>query len=233
MIPVLGVPILNRPDLLYKMIDSIDVEVERLLIIDNGGVVAPSTMNKAERVITPGQNLGVAASWNHIMAETLDAPWWAIINSDIVFAPGDLDRLAKHMDNSTGLEGMVATLGSFSAFGINQAAVIKAGTFDENFHPAYFEDNDYQYRCVLTGVQIAGLPAGLAHQTSSTIASSNLYRDQNYRTFGVNSDYYRIKWGGSPLHEKYTTPFDRGGEPRIWELDAMRVESLKWRMDEP
>lgn len=233
MIPVLGVPILNRPDLLYQMIDSIDVEVGKLLIIDNGGVVARSTMNEAEEVIVTGQNLGVAASWNRIMAETPDAPWWAIVGFDVTFAPGDLDRLSKHMDNSIGPEGMVATLGTFSAFGINQAAVTRAGTFDENFHPAYFEDNDYHYRCALTDVRTASLPTGLTHRISSTIASSNNYRDENYRTFGANSDYYRIKWGGSPLHEKYTTPFDRGGEPRVWEFDAMRVESLKWRMDEP
>ena len=228
MIPVLGVPVLNRPDLLYRMLDSIDTEVGQIVIIDNGGVASQSTVNLNERVIRPGQNLGVAASWNFIIQATPLAKWWAIVNFDIVFAPGDLDRLAQHMDTTTGPEGMVAALGTFSAFGVSREAINKAGWFDENFHPAYFEDNDFQRRCDLAGVRSMSLPAGLSHNISSTIASDNHLRDQNYRTFGENSDYYRRKWGGSPLNEEYPTPFNNGGDIRAWHLDIDRLARQTW-----
>jgi len=39
MIPVMVVPVLNRYDLLQRMLDSIDFPVADLLIIDNGGDV--------------------------------------------------------------------------------------------------------------------------------------------------------------------------------------------------
>jgi GT2 family glycosyltransferase len=231
MIPVLGVPVLNRPDLLYRMLDSIDTEIGQIVIIDNGGVASQSTMNPNERVIRPGQNLGVAASWNLIMQVTPLASWWAIVNFDLVFAPGDLDRLAQHMDTTTGPEGMVATLGTFSAFGVSREAINRAGWFDENFHPAYFEDNDFQRRCDLAGVTSLSLPTGLTHSISSTIASDHRLRDQNYRTFPMNSDYYRLKWGGSPLHEKYPTPFNKGGDIRDWHLDINRLAGQSWEME--
>lgn len=37
MIPNLTVPVLNRYDLLQRMLDSIDFPIRDLLIIDNGG----------------------------------------------------------------------------------------------------------------------------------------------------------------------------------------------------
>jgi hypothetical protein len=40
----------------------------------------------------------------------------------------------------------VAGSGGWSIFAINRACVDNVGFFDENFFPAYFEDNDYHYR---------------------------------------------------------------------------------------
>ena len=233
MIPVLGVPVLSDPEVLYQMIDSIDVEVGRIVIIDNGGIVHQSTMNPNERVIKPGCNLGVAGSWNLIMQVTPDAPWWCIVNFDIVFAPGDLERLAQHMESTDRSQGIVAALGTFSAFGVSRETINRAGWFDENFHPAYFEDNDFQYRCDLSGVRSSNLPAGLTHKISSTIANHTNYRDENYRTFPHNSDYYIRKWGGSPQHEKFTTPFDLGGDIRDWHLDIDRLSGQSWKIEQP
>lgn len=220
MIPVLGVPILTRPDLLDEMLASIDVEVGEIVVIDNGGVVTRSDVS----VIRPEHNLGVAASWNAIARATPDAAWWAIVGFDVTFAPGDLDRLTKHMETTGGC----ALLGGFSAFGWDHAAIEGAGWFDENFHPAYFEDNDYDYRCRLANVPLVGLPAGLAHRISSTIGSSVTYSRENARTFPYNALYYKQKWGGLPRHERFTTPFNEGGDIRAWTLDAKRLDGLRW-----
>jgi hypothetical protein len=220
MIPILGVPVLNRPDLLDEMLATIDTDIGRLIIIDNGGVVTRTDYE----VHRPERNLGVAGSWNHILR--IDAPWWAIVNFDLTFGSGDLDHLASFMDEQTG--PMVALLGTFSAFGINRQAIELAGYFDENFHPAYFEDNDFDYRCRMTGVDMKNLPSGLLHRTSSTIGSSPVYSRENARTFPYNARYYMDKWGGSPRHERFTTPFDSGVSPKHWEIDQARLDRLVW-----
>lgn len=229
MIPVLGVPILTGSALLERMIRSIDVPVGRLIVVDNGDLdfhlpAIPEFDEINMTVMRPGHNLGVAASWNAIIRATPDAPWWAIVNYDLVFAPGDLARLADHMER----EGGVALLGTFSAFGVDRGAIKRAGMFDENFHPAYFEDNDFDYRCRLAGVPMAGLPAGLSHEISSTLQSSLVFREGNTRSFPKNHDYFVRKWGGDPYHEVYTTPFNAGGDIRSWQLDVDRLAAQRW-----
>lgn len=222
-IPVLGVPILNRPDLLKKMLASIDYPVNRVVVIDNGAVVSDDVAN----VHRPGRNLGVAASWNYIITSNPDAPWWCIVNSDLEFAPGDLERLATHMET----QGGFAFLLTPSAFGITKEVVEKVGLFDENFHPAYYEDNDYVYRCGLLDVTCTALPAHYAHERSSTIYSDMTYLQENGRTFPENTMYYMHKWGGIPLQEAFKTPFNRGGSPREWTLDPDRIARLTWKKE--
>jgi len=223
MIPVLGVPILVRPDLLQEMFSSLDHEIGRMVIVDNGDVI-PYDQDPRMTVVRPGANLGVAASWNHIIKITPDAPWWAIVNFDVVFSPGDLDRLVDRMENG----GEVVLLGGFTAFGISRSAIAKAGWFDENFAPAYFEDNDYDMRCRLTGTPIEALPAGLRHRNSSTLRDSAQAREGNLRTFKPNKERFKAKWGGMPYRETFTTPFDQGGSPRDCTLDIDRLRDQTW-----
>ncbi len=213
MIPVLGVPILTRPELLDAMLASVDVEVGRTIIVDNGGVTD-------REAIRPGWNLGVAASWNLIIKASPLAPWWAIVNFDVVFAPGDLERLAEHMENVGGL----AMLGEMHAFGVDAATIERVGFFDENFHPGYCEDVDFKRRCRLAQVSVATLPAGLTHHTSSTIAEPR-YQQHNSRTYLENRAYYDQKWGGA---ESFDTPFGAGGHVGDWRLSLDRLRRLAW-----
>ena len=223
-VPVLGVPILNRPDLLDKMLDSIDVTVGQIIVVDNGGVVSdrPPT-----HVIRPGRNLGVAASWNLIIKSAPRAAWWFLPNFDVEFHPGDLARLAEHMDSVGG----VALLPTFEAFALTSEAVERVGWFDENFHPAYFEDNDFDYRCRLSGVSLIGLPASTRHEASATIRSSSTFSLENARTYPANAAYYQRKWGGPQHQEVYTTPFNEGGDHRSWRLDISRLADQSWKKE--
>jgi GT2 family glycosyltransferase len=230
MIPILGIPILSRPDLLWNMLASIDVPVGRIVVVDNGDVV-PVEEERARgiTVIRPRSNLGVGASWNLIIKTNPTAKWWAIANFDITFALGDLARLAGHMEKTNGL-GLLG--GGFAAFGIRREAIEKVGWFDENFVPAYYEDNDYDYRCRLADVPMEGLPTGMHHLISSTLNGSEKYRNQNARTFPENYRYYLKKWGGTPYHEVYTSPFNEGGDLRSWQLDIRRLADQSWTREE-
>jgi UDP-glucose 4-epimerase len=137
-IPVLAIPALNRPDLLRRHLASIDVEVGRLFVIDNSpdGSMGDVASELGIEVVDVGHNLGVAASWNLAIKITPSAPWWLLANVDQEYAPDDLERLARDMADP---EPRIACLYRFGAFGINAAAVERAGWFDENFVPIYCE----------------------------------------------------------------------------------------------
>lgn len=216
MIPVLIVPFL-RPDLVGQMVASVDVPVGRWIALDNG-----NTGTEVPGVIHLPANLGVAASWNLGIKLTIDAPWWCIVNDDVVFAPGDLARLEQAM----GSDPMLVTLDGFSAFGVNAAAIATVGWFDENYHPAYCEDADYEYRCRLTGVPIVAQAAGLQHRRSSTIAEPR-WAAANARTYPANRAYYRTKWGGE-LRGGETLQSPLKGGVRDWTLDFERLRDQAW-----
>lgn len=221
MIPVLIVPVLTGRRVL-DMLASIDLPVGLRLVIDNGaGIEVPDA-----HVVHLPHNIGVAAAWNLGIKATCRAPWWAIVNDDVVFAPGDLGRLMAAMADPS---PRVVTLDGFAAFGINQAALGRVGWFDENFHPAYVEDCDYEYRCRLLGVPIMSIPAHLRHERSATIGLPH-YSAENARTYPANLDYFRRKWGG-PIRggEQFMTPFDAGGSPSDWTLDHGRLAWLTWQ----
>lgn len=218
MIPVLGVPVLNRADLAERMLASVDLDVAETLVILNGNVNETRHHLEGDQVtfIDPGFNLGVAASWNFVIRARPSAPWWLIVNADIEFGGGDLDRLADAMDKPG---PRVACLYEFGAFGINADAVDTVGWFDENFHPIYFEDNDYRWRCQLAGVPVLNLISRTRHDNSATIASG--YAHHNDRTFPRNGDYYAAKWGGLPGHETVTK------DPHT-QLDRRRLVNNAW-----
>jgi GT2 family glycosyltransferase len=218
LIPVLGVPVLNRGDLAERMLESVDVQTAETLVILNGEPDVTRAMLRGRPVtyIDPGFNLGVAASWNFIIRARPAAPWWLIVNADIEFGSGDLERLVQTMDDPA---PQLACLYEFGAFAINQAAVDEVGWFDENFYPIYFEDNDYRRRCALAGVPIKSLISRTRHENSSTIASG--YASHNERTFPRNLDYYVDKWGGPPIQETVTAP-------RSPVLDRRRLVDNAW-----
>lgn len=217
MIPLLGVPVLNREDLAARMVESVDHPVEELLVVVNAqnkmpaleriGDAADANPNIRKATFSlPSFNLGCGGSWNHIMRHRPVGPWWLIVNADIQFAPGDLARLDEHMWAADG-----PTLGSlfqFGAFAPNTACVDAVGWFDENFHPMYYEDRDYEYRMKLAGVPYVQLPSETTHATSSTIHSDQRLFDRNRETFAANGAYYAEKWGASPYQERYRVPFD-------------------------
>lgn len=225
MIPVIGIPHLVNYEMLERCILSIHAEVGRIHIIDNSPAIGRIEYHDPRVVITrPWRNFGVGASWNLIIKANPTARWWCIVNDDIEFGDGDLEMLEEQMKVHD-----VVTFGGMHAFGIRASAVQKAGWFDENFVPAYFEDNDYHYRCKLLGVSYHQIQGNLTHHGSMVLKSSELYRMENGRTYPQNEGYYVAKWGGRPSEERFTTPFDRGGSPRDWTLEMNRLSNQAWK----
>ena len=232
MIPVLIVPILNGPDRLVRLLDSIDVPVARVTVIDNGDVVdrligGRSMYPFVIHVVKPGANLGVAASWNLGIKCSSKAPYWVILNHDLVPGPGDLARLEAAVEPRA---NAVYYMLGMACFAVTPATIAKVGWFDENFIPAYDEDLDYSRRCDLAGVE--RIEAGFSgqHVGSATIyADGGSLRLLNHLTHVQNDKYYATKWGGRKQGgETFVSPFGVGEGVSAWTLDIERLRRQTW-----
>lgn len=214
MIPVMIVPVLARPELLYRMVNSIDHHVGHLLIIDNGDVVGipPSVLPNIDKVsvVRLPSNLGVAAAWNLGIKLEPHAPWWLICNFDITFPPGSL---ARFEEVQTG--GLVLSAASppWACFALHDEVVHHVGLFDEAFYPAYWEDIDYERRVRSAGMPVVQSDIPVHHDNSSTIAAVPNRLDV---TFAANKAYHDAKAfrgdngeGGWSLRRRRELAWDR------------------------
>jgi GT2 family glycosyltransferase len=195
LIPNLIVPVLNRYDLLQRMLNSVDVEVHHLLIIDNGAGVNTeslklslnSNFQKTTQLSMPA-NLGVAGSWNLGIKSFPYADRWFIVSNDVVFRPGALEKLATARRDEITLSGAAP---HWQAFALGDEAVDTLGLFDESLFPAYFEDNDYMRRAKFAGINIRIIELDLDHDNSSTIKAG--YQEKNNKTYLANQKLYEAK----------------------------------------
>jgi GT2 family glycosyltransferase len=184
------VPVLNRYDLLQRMLHSVDVQVDHLLVIDNGTGADLTFSDKFDKVtvLAMPANLGVAGSWNLGIKSFPYAQRWFIISNDVQFNPGALEQLAQaRRDEIT----LTARFPHWQAFALGDEAVSDIGLFDESLFPAYFEDNDYTRRAEFVGVNIRRLEIDVSHENSSTIKAG--YQDKNAKTYAANDRYFERK----------------------------------------
>jgi len=102
----------------------------------------------------------------------------------------------------------------FSCFMVKNDFFKRCGTFDENFDPCWWEDNDMHYRIKLLGYGVQKFKVPYIHLGSQTTKKMNL---------PINSlksqEYYGKKWGSwnRNLTEAYTHPYnDKNLSPRDW-----------------
>lgn len=190
MLENLIVPVLNRYDLLQRMLDSVDVSVDHLLVIDNGPG-SHLTFNKNFKKVTVLEmpaNLGVSGSWNLGIKSFPYAYRWFIASNDVVFEPGALEQLSHARRDEITLTGAAP---HWQAFALGDEAVADIGLFDESLFPAYFEDNDYMRRAEFAGVNIRRIDIDLDHDNSSTIKAG--YEQKNGKTFFANQKLNQAK----------------------------------------
>jgi GT2 family glycosyltransferase len=103
---------------------------------------------------------------------------------------------------------------NFSCFLIHRSYFDLVGTFDENFIPAWYEDNDAHRRINLLGFKaITTTKAPMVHFGG---VSTSLVDNPDS---SVSREYYIKKWGGipHPAKEIFTTPYnDPSLTPKEW-----------------
>ena len=192
MIPNLTVPVLNRYDLLVRMLGSIDYPVKHLLIIDNGGGIEsldkPDMVDKLTVWSMPA-NFGVAASWNLGIKAFRNDDVFFFASNDMTFEPGALKTLGDAPRDAVTLS---MHMPHFQTFAVGVDVVARVGLFDESFFPAYCEDIDYLWRCERVGVTVDRAFIPTKHDNSSTIDSDLNYQSANNVTYPQNLEL--LKW---------------------------------------
>jgi len=201
MIPVLGFLTYSRFDLADRLLASIDFPVEHLVIIDNSGKreyqpIKPDLVKNLWFIQVP-HGLGYGGGLNLIVKTTPFSPYWVLLNDDSVLAPGALKKISEQVD--TQAINFLSIMPKWSGFVLGEGAVLKAGLFDERFHPIYFEDNDYEHRLMKSGVPAKFIHAVLEHDNSSTLNSG--FHSQNNTTFQRNQKLFQKKMAENDLTE--------------------------------
>ncbi len=200
------IPTINRADLLkenYEDLISTGLldQSEGLIIIDNGQQDLSFISHSKVTIFTEPKNLGVAASWNKGIKysfEVLNCTHAIVLNDDIVFGKtfDIINKLLLEAPNSFFVSGYF-----WSVFIIPKTIYLIVGPFDEQFYPAYFEDNDYYHRIKKSNLEYLGKDelTPKIMRNSQTI-QKNPSLNSN---FGANMQKYIAKWGGPPLEEKW------------------------------
>lgn len=192
-IPVLGFATLTKFDMAQRLLDSIDYPVETLVVVDNSGIKAwiPRANDYVGEIwtIRLPHGLGANGAWNLIIKSTPFAPYWVIPNDDSYFEPGALEIIANNVD--TEKFNFVDVNPKWSCVVPGEGAILKAGLWDEVFHPIYYDDDEYEWRMNMLGVEFNHIPAKVHHNNSSTLHSG--YNEKNNVTFARNRSMFTNK----------------------------------------
>ncbi len=215
----IGIPTLKRYDTLVKLIESAEqgsVVPDYYMIIDNGGSLQEShvldTYGSKIDIHIPGRNLGVAASWNILLAAQRDI--MLICNDDVTFQIDTLKHItqyAVHNPNEGFVHGQSTTGDNAWSFFVQRHWLFDlVGPYDEHLWPAYFEDNDYCYRMALARYFPCMVPGCVYEHVGSATLKAYTPDELNlhHERFRANQEYYTSKWGGGPHYETFLTPFD-------------------------
>lgn len=213
-------------------------------------VIALSRIRTA-RIWTPyigkqwEENKAISAVWNEQSTKAFEdgCAYALILNDDAWVFPHTIDMLIKHMQETNMLlvsgtnvhedaiserefEGNPAGL-DFSCFLIHHSLFDNVGYFDENFYPAYFEDNDFHYRMKLLDYDAYGLADALFyHKDNGSNTIRRMPSEENFHQhFQHSKDYFIKKWGGIPdSADLFTTPYNEGGSVKEWVLQDTTVD---------
>ena len=196
LVPVVVVPVLTEHERVDAMLTSFDGRIGDLVVIDNGNHPkwVPRT-DKARNIYhyRMPTNLGVAASWNLGIKATCKSTGWMIVNHDIGFG---LNGVEEFFMQATTDNIVLGGKPPWSCFWVGAEVVKKVGLFCEGFHPAYFEDNDYQVRAQRKGIDIKFSTAAIYHRNSSTLNSSDKFKQLNQATFDANRILFEQRMTG-------------------------------------
>jgi hypothetical protein len=147
-----------------------------------------------------------------------------LANQDTEFPRGTLEKLTEsalvrefvcgkppHDCHRYSLWG--ASVATFRQFAGRDVDKQNKGLPDTQFQPAYYEDNDFDYRRRLSGMSLTLVDAPFKHAGSTVIRFNRAASNANEKSEGANRLSYIAKWGGEPGHEKFLLPYNGQTKP--------------------
>ncbi len=205
---VVAIPTINRADLLNEALAKYfeDFKNTHIAICDNGNQDI-ITREENFMIYRPQENLGVAKSWNMLMdySDKIGATHVLILNDDIYLGKNETD-LALLIKNNLDAD-FINSFHNWCSYILRVDIWKKAGMFDEEFFPAYFEDNSFDYKMTLIGAKKTwtSFLDPIVYRNSMTIAKDPALNQK----FMQNKQMYIEMWGGLPTEEKYLTKFNK------------------------
>ena len=205
---IVAIPTINRADLLNEALEKYfeDFKDTHIAICDNG---KQNIITREENfmIYRPEENLGVAKSWNMLMdyADKIEATHVLVLNDDIYLGKTEHEinmLIRNNMDAD-----FINSFHNWCSYILKVEAWKIAGKFDEEFFPAYFEDNSFDYKMTLIKAKKTwtSFLDPLVYRNSMTIAKDPALNNR----FQQNRELYIQMWGGLPTEEKYTTKFNQ------------------------
>ena len=201
----IGIPTLNRKDLLEPSLSEYrrDFPYTDILIVDNGK--QDIFGYGAVKVYPQDYNLGVAGSWNYLCDIIFKTNDYALIINDDVYLGYAIGEISEVLQSDH--EGFIQSEHNWSVFLISKEVYERVGKFDQFFYPAYYEDSDYIRRMELAGVRRVidkRLNPKDAKQSQTYEKAPELVN----KALKDSKERYIRKWGGLPMMETFTLPFD-------------------------
>ena len=182
-----------------------------------GDLNSTSTAPPLLQSMAKDESTTVAKSNTHVSSSPDD--WVLIVNSDIAFYPGTLQKIAVSVEqqlHDDPLFGVGLFDVGWSAFMVTRRLINRIGYFDENIYPAYYEDNDYGIRVALSGMHAARFDnAPILHGDSRLTGTESRLLNVKFRAlFDVSlprtREYMTAKWG----------------RPHCWPIDCKFVNGM-------
>lgn len=169
-------------------------------------------LNSLVVIDNTGANRGVAASWNLGIDQmmTRGSDWLVLLSAAIRFnadfgGRDFLQLLDLAADESIAVEAGHGMGWHLIAF--RRQAFEMVGRFDENFFPAYFEDNDFGRRLYVA----TGMRAPMWEKVGVEVSLQGFSHGVDLGGADTKPElmiaYYQEKWGGMPGQEIYPDPF--------------------------
>jgi hypothetical protein len=214
---LLGVPYVNRPDLLKLALSGVRAMWPWTTIIDNSDradLLSAQSSWPAPIFRVPGLPLTLSQTMNLLQAKAVEqnCEAWFFLHSDAEPAGQAAEILldqARRAFQKKKRWGVIFTkYDTFCCFNVSALAAV--GPWDTNL-PQYFADNDYYRRMRLAGYEILETGLEVTHHEggSSTLKSDPIRTHLNGVTFPLYQKYYEAKWGGPPGAEQFLEPFNK------------------------
>jgi hypothetical protein len=240
----IGIPAINRGDLLENCVRTIDRPVDRLLIVANkwNDQRDPSVDAALDSICSdppvgighleiheiPG-NLGVAGSFNHIMDHLGSC---VIASSDAHFQPGAIEEgmrfIAKNPDAA------ICHLLAMVVFAVNDLFRTSVGHFDENLWPYGWDDLDIFLRLKNLGLRRAnwaGHNLVMHEEPSQSIYSAAApLKGWMHKMHEKNRDYGHRKWN---VLDSMEVRAILGGDAEWVAPRQLPQSATDWELDRP